>query len=90
MLHRGSQDYMRFLQLYSPATSELKCCSTSRQGSTELFPWMGRLGGKQHLAMLHRTLIRFLFAYLSITGWGQALSFPWGCLAPSHCALSLH
>lgn len=79
------------IQSYSAAVSELEYCSTSRKealSSSHLL--VAYLGVKDHLAMLQRTLTRFLFAHLSIRGCEQALSFPWGCLAPRHCVLSLH
>lgn len=80
------------IQLYSPAVSELESTAVQveKKALSSSHLLAAYLGGKEQLAMLQRTFIRFLFAHLSIRGWGQALSFPWGCLAPSYYALSLN
>lgn len=72
MLHRGSQDYMRFsysctvLQYHSAAAQvEKEALSSSRV-------LVVYLGGKEHSVVLQRTLARFLSSDLSFRGWVQA------------------
>lgn len=79
-------------QLYSPSVSELQSIAVhvEKEALSSSHLLVAHLGGREHLAMLQRALIRYLFAHLPIRGWGQALSLPWGCLAPHHYALSLH
>lgn len=79
-------------QLYRPSVSELQSIAVhvEKEALSSSHLLVAHLGGREHLAMLQRALIRYLFAHLPIRGWGQALSLPWGCLAPRHYALSLH
>lgn len=79
-------------QLYSPSVSELQSIAVhiEKEALSSSHLLVAHLGGREHLAMLQRALIRYLFAHLPIRGWGQALSLPWVCLAPHHYALSLH
>lgn len=79
-------------QLYSPSVSELQSIAVhiEKEALSSSHLLVAHLGGREHLAMLQRALIRYLFAHLPIRGWGQALTLPWVCLAPHHYALSLH
>lgn len=84
MLHRGSQDYMRFsysctlLQYHSAAAQVEK-------GSTELFPCAGSLSERE------RTFSSPGFCpYTCPLEPGYKLSFLWVCFAPSPWALPMH
>lgn len=72
MLHRGSQNYTRFS--YSCTVLQYHSAAAQAGKETPSFSHVlvAYLRGKEHLAVLQRTLARFLSSHLSIRGWVQA------------------
>lgn len=72
MLHRGSQDYMRFSYSCTVLQYQNAAAQAEKEPLSSSHVLVAYLGGKEHLAMLQRTLARFLSPHLSIRGWVQA------------------
>lgn len=70
MLHRGSQDHMRFS--YSCRVLQYHSSAAEKEALSFSHVLVAYLRGKEHLAVLQKTLTQLLSSHPSIRGWVQA------------------